>query len=202
MHEFLSLPYDYDALEPFIDAETMKFHHDGHHKAYAEKLNAVLADYDDLKNMPAEELLKNLKEVPEEIRMQVKNFGGGYVNHNFLWSILGKGSEFFGEVTEEIVLKFRSYDKFKEKFSDYANKLFGSGYVWLVVDIDGEIEIMTTQNQDSPLSVGKTPLLTIDMWEHAYYLKHQNRKAEYISDYFNVINWEKVNENYLMAIKK
>jgi superoxide dismutase, Fe-Mn family len=201
MVEFMSLPYEHGSLEPFIDAETMKVHHEGHHKTYADKFNAVLENYDDLKEMSAEELLKNLKNIPEEIRGAVRNFGGGYLNHNFLWSILKKGTEFSGEIAKEIALKFGSYEKFKEQFSDAAVKLFGSGYVWLVLN-SGEIEIVSSQNQDTPLSEGKIPLLTIDLWEHAYYLKHKNKRADYVRDYFNVINWEKVNEIYVNGLKK
>lgn len=195
-----SLPEGFEGLEPYIDAETMKVHHDGHHRTYADKLNATLDNYDDLNQIPAEELLKNLNNVPEKIRTQVRNFGGGFVNHNFLWSILKKDVEFSGEIAKEIVLKFGSYEKFTEQFSDAANKLFGSGYVWLLLN-SGELEITSTQNQDSPLSERKIPLLSIDMWEHAYYLKHQNRKADYIKDYFNIINWGKVDEIYVNALK-
>ncbi|MFA5061058.1 MAG: superoxide dismutase [Candidatus Pacearchaeota archaeon] len=196
------LPYDYDSLEPFIDRETMEVHYRGHHKAYNNKLNEVLEGHEELKELPAEKLLKNLNDLPEEIRESVRDFGGGFVNHNFLWSILKKDVEFSGEIAEEIILKFGSYEKFKERFSDTAMKLFGSGWVWLVTNNLGEIEIITTKNQDTPLSEGKIPLITIDMWEHAYYLKHQNKKANYIKDYFNVINWEKVNEIYLDSINK
>jgi superoxide dismutase, Fe-Mn family len=196
------LPYNYDSLEPFVDRETMKVHYDGHHKNYKDKLNSILEGHEELTELSAEKLLKNLNDLPEEIRESVRNFGGGFVNHNFLWSILKKDVAFSGEIAEEIVLKFGSYDKFKEKFSDSSMKLFGSGWVWLVTNNLGEIEIITTKNQDSPLSQGKIPLITIDMWEHAYYLKHQNKKADYIKDYFNIINWEKVNEIYLDSLKK
>ncbi len=195
------LPYEYDSLEPYIDAETMKIHHDGHHKAYADKFNAALENYDNLNQMTPEEIIKNLNNLPEELQTPVRNFGGGFVNHNFLWSILKKDMEFKGEIAKEITLKFGSYDKFKEKFSDAAMLVFGSGYAWLVLS-SGELEIVTTQNQNSPLSEGKIPLITIDMWEHAYYLKHQNKKANYIKDYFNVINWEKVDELYTNALGK
>ncbi|MFA4960490.1 MAG: superoxide dismutase [Candidatus Pacearchaeota archaeon] len=200
MVELKSLPYEYDSLEPYIDEETMRIHHDGHHKIYADKLNAVLENYDDLKKMFPEELLKNLKNIPEEIRIAIKNFGGGFVNHNFLWSILKKDIKFSGEIAKEIVLKFGSYEKFREQFSESAIKLFGSGYVWLVLN-SGEIEIISTSNQDSPLSEGKIPLLAIDLWEHAYYLKHKNKRADYIKDYFSVINWEKVDEIYMEGLK-
>lgn len=195
------LPYGYDALEPYIDAETMKVHHDGHHKTYAEKLNSTVENYDDLNEMSAEDLLKNINNLPEEIQTPVRNFGGGFVNHNFLWSILKKDVDFSGEIAKEITLKFGSYDKFKEKFSDAAMKVFGSGYAWLVLS-SGELEIVTSQNQNSPLSDGKIPLITIDMWEHAYYLKHQNKKADYIKEYFNVLNWEKINEIYVNELQK
>jgi Fe-Mn family superoxide dismutase len=196
MVEIISLSYEYNSLEPYIDEETMRIHYNGHYKTYADKLTATLEGYDSLKKTHPEELLKNLKNIPEEIRNAVKNFGGGFVNHNFLWSILKKDVKFSGEIAKEIVSKFGSYEKFKEQFSDSANELFGSGWVWLVLN-SGNIEIVSTSNQDTPLSDGKIPLLTIDLWEHAYYLKHKNKRADYVKDYFNVINWDKVNEIYV-----
>ncbi|MDP2947777.1 MAG: superoxide dismutase [Nanoarchaeota archaeon] len=202
MFKIKPLPYEHNSLEPFIDEETMRFHHDGHHKTYADKLNDALENYPELTTKSAEELLRNLDDLPEEIRTNVRNFGGGFANHNFLWDILKKDVRFDGEIAKEIVLKFGSYEKFKEEFSANANKLFGSGYVWLILNTDGRIEITSTSNQDSPLSVSKTPLLTIDMWEHAYYLKHKNKKADYINDYFNVINWEKVDGIYREVVNK
>lgn len=195
------LSYSYDSLEPFVDKETMKVHYEGHHKAYMNKLNEILEGQEELKELTAEKLLRNLNDLPEEIRESVRNFGGGFVNHNFLWSILKKDVGFSGEIAEEIVLKFGSYEKFREKFSETAMKLFGSGWVWLVTNNLGEIEITTTKNQDTPILDGKIPLIAIDMWEHAYYLKHQNRKADYISGCFNILNWKKVNEIYLDSIK-
>ena len=201
MYELLPLPYEYSSLEPYIDEETMKVHHDGHHQAYTDKLNAALENHKNLMKMPAEKLLRDLSKIPDEIRTAVRNFGGGYVNHNFLWSILKKGVSFSGEISQEIVLKFGSYEKFKEDFTAAANALFGSGYAWLVVNKSGALEITTTPNQDTPISEGEIPLITVDMWEHAYYLKHKNKKADYIKDYFNVLNWDKINEIYLKAVK-
>lgn len=200
-YELLPLPFDYGALEPYIDEKTMRVHHDGHHQTYTDKLNSSLSKYPELQKKTAEELIDALDSLPEEVQASVKNFGGGFVNHNFLWQILKKEVSPQGEILKEIEKKFGSFDKFKEDFSEHAMKLFGSGYTWLVLD-GNDLEIINLPNQDSPLSVGKIPLLTIDMWEHAYYLKHQNKKANYINDFFNVINWEKVNEIYLNSLTK
>jgi len=193
--ELPKLEYTYNSLEPFIDETTMKVHHDKHHQAYTDKLNAALEKHPELKIRSTEELLKNLKQVPEDIRTAVRNNGGGYVNHDFFWKILKKDVKIKGKIKQEIEKKFGSFDKFKEEFTNASLGLFGSGWVWLVLN-NGKLEIMTTSNQDSPISEGKIPLLTIDVWEHAYYLKYQNRRADYISAFFNVINWEGVEENY------
>lgn len=198
--ELKSLPYAYNSLEPFIDETTMKIHHDKHHQTYTDKLNEALKDYPDLQKKKAEELLKNLNSVPEKIRQAVINHGGGYVNHNFFWEILKKDVKLSGEVEKAIIKKFGSFDKFKEEFSKSAVGLFGSGWCWLVTN-KGELEIITTPNQNSPLSIGKIPLLTIDVWEHSYYLKYQNKRADYVSAFWNVVNWNKVNENYKEAKK-
>ncbi|OIN86729.1 MAG: superoxide dismutase [Candidatus Aenigmarchaeota archaeon CG1_02_38_14] len=191
-----NLPYTYNALEPFIDEQTMKIHHTKHHQTYVDKLNAALEIHKELKSIPIEDLLKNPDKIPEDIRTAVINHGGGHANHSFFWPILKKGVKPKGEILQAIENKFGSWQKFKEQFSDAAAKLFGSGWAWLVVNRK-ELEIITTKNQDSPLTLGKKPLLCIDVWEHAYYVKFQNRRSEYIEAFFNVVNWDKVNEHYL-----
>jgi Fe-Mn family superoxide dismutase len=193
-----ALPYAYDALEPFFDAKTMEIHHTKHHQTYVDKLNAALEGNESLQKASAEDLLKDLNSVPENIRTAVRNHGGGHANHSFWWQMLRKDVRYSGEIAKAIDSKFGSYDEFKDKFSETAALLFGSGWTWLVFS-NGELEIMTTPNQDSPLSQGKTPILGIDVWEHAYYLKYQNRRPDYINAFFNVINWEQVNEYFKVA---
>lgn len=197
MHELPDLPYGYDALEPHIDAKTMEIHHGKHHAGYVNKLNAAL-EGKDLQGKSVVELLQNLDAVPEEIRTAVRNNGGGHANHSFWWPLLKKDVEFSGEIVEEINKKFGSFDKFKEEFSNAAKTRFGSGWAWLVWN-GSELEIMSTANQDSPLSKGKTPILGIDVWEHAYYLKYNNRRPDYVEAFFSVINWDQVNENFRKA---
>lgn len=194
-----NLPYLYSALEPFIDAKTMEIHHTKHHQAYIDKLNKALEKYPELQKKTAEQLIKNLDSIPEEIRIAVKNNGGGHVNHGFFWLILKKGIKPEGEIIDAIKKNFSSFEKFKEEFSTKAVSLFGSGWCWLVLNKEKKLEIITTANQDSPLSQGKTPLIAIDVWEHAYYLKYQNRRQEYIDAFWNVINWQTVNQNFLKA---
>lgn len=194
-HSLPTLPYAYDALEPYIDARTMEIHHTKHHQTYVDKLNAALDGHEDLQQKSVEDLVKDLNSVPDNIRTAVRNHGGGHVNHSFFWPVMGKGVDFSGDIAEAVKAKFGSYDKFKEGFSTAAALLFGSGWAWLVLN-NGELEIATTPNQDSPLSQGRTPVLGLDVWEHAYYLKYQNRRPEYIDAFFNVINWEKVNEHF------
>jgi len=198
--ELPQLEYDYDSLEPFIDEQTMKFHHDKHHQTYTDKLNAALEKHPEINVKDAEELLKNLNEIPEDIRIIVRNHGGGYVNHAFFWKVLKTNTKISGKIKREIEKKFGSFDKFKEDFTNASLGLFGSGWVWLVVS-NKKLEIVSTSNQDSPLSFGKIPLLVIDLWEHAYYLKYQNRRQEYVNAFFNVVNWERVEENFVNAIK-
>lgn len=195
-----ALSYAYDALEPYIDEQTMRIHHTKHHQTYIDKLNAALEDHRDLQELSAEELLKDLNAIPETIRTAVRNHGGGHANHSFFWPLLRKGVDFGGDVADALKSRFGDFDTFKEKFSTAAALLFGSGWAWLVMN-GGALEIMTTPNQDSPLSEGKTPILGLDVWEHAYYLKYQNRRPEYISAFFSVINWEQVDENY-KAVKR
>lgn len=198
--ELLKLEYAYDSLEPVIDEQTMKIHHDKHHQAYLDKLNAALKDESALSEKPIEEILSNLEEVSEEVRQAVTNHGGGFFHHSFFWNILKKDSKFEGKIAEVIEKKFESFEKFKEEFSKAALTIFGSGWAWLVLNEEKELEIIQTKDQDSPLSIGKIPLLTIDVWEHAYYLNYQNKRAEWIENFFKIINWEKVNENYLKTI--
>jgi Fe-Mn family superoxide dismutase len=198
IHKLPALPYAYNALEPYIDEQTMQIHHTKHHQTYVDKLNAALEGYDDLQKKSAEDLLRELNSVPEKIRAAVRNHGGGHANHSFFWPLLWKEVDFRGDVAAAIKAKFGDYDTFKEQFSNAAALLFGSGWAWLVVN-SGELEITTTPNQDSPLSQGHIPILGLDVWEHAYYLKYQNRRPEYINAFFNIINWEKVDENYKAA---
>ncbi|MEJ2155279.1 MAG: superoxide dismutase [Desulfobacteraceae bacterium] len=200
LHTLEPLPYTYDALEPFIDARTMEIHHTKHHQTYIDKLNAALEGHVGLQSRPVQELLKDLSIVPEEIRTAVRNHGGGHANHSFFWPLLKKGVAFQGDVAHAIETTFGGFDKFKADFASAATLLFGSGWAWLVSD-HGHLEIMTTPNQESPLSAGKTPLVGIDVWEHAYYLKYQNRRPEYVEAFFQVINWDQVNEHYRTALK-
>jgi Fe-Mn family superoxide dismutase len=189
------IEYAYDALEPFIDARTMEIHHTKHHQTYVDKLNAAVKGNAALEALAVEQLVRDLNQVPETIRTAVRNHGGGHANHSFFWPTLKKGVKAVGPAVDAITKKFGSFDKFKEEFSTAAALLFGSGWAWLVVS-RGELEIATTPNQDSPLSQGKTPILGIDVWEHAYYLSYQNRRPDYIAAFFNVINWDKVNEHF------
>jgi superoxide dismutase, Fe-Mn family len=193
-----NLPYGYDALEPFIDAQTMTIHHTKHHQTYVDKLNAAVASHPDLSAKPVEQLVRELTTVPESIRTAVRNHGGGHANHAFFWQTLKKDVKFAGPAADAITKKFGGFDQFKEQFSTAAANVFGSGWAWLVVS-GGLLEIVGTPNQDSPLTAGKTPILGLDVWEHAYYLKYQNRRPEYIAAYFNIINWEKVNEYFSSA---
>ena len=200
-HTLPQLPYSYDALEPYIDAETMKIHHTKHHQTYVDKLNAALESHPEWKGKPVEELMRNLNSVPQDIRNAVRNHGGGHSNHSFFWPILKKEVKPEGKILNAINAKFGSFDKFKEQFSNTSVGLFGSGWAWLVTN-KGQLELATTSNQDSPLAEGKVPILGIDVWEHAYYLKYQNRRAEYVQAFFNVINWKKVSELYEKSMKK
>ena len=197
-HSLPSLGYDYDALEPYIDAKTMEIHYTKHHQTYVDKLNAALEGHGDLASLSVDRLISDLSQVPEDIRTAVRNHGGGHSNHSFFWPLLKKGVALEGNVKELIDRDFGGFDKFKEAFSSKAALLFGSGWTWLTYD-QGKLSIVATPNQDSPLSQGKTPILGIDVWEHAYYLKYQNRRPEYISAFFDIINWAKVNENLVNA---
>ena len=191
------LEYEYNALEPYIDEQTMRIHHSKHHQAYTDNFNKAIENTD-LKDKEPEDIIKNLNKVPESIRTAVRNHGGGYVNHKLFWQILKKDVKIKGEIEKAILKKFGSFDKFKEEFSNAAMTQFGSGWAWLIVN-KGQLEIVKTPNQDSPLTDGKTPILCIDIWEHSYYLLYKQNRAEYIKNFFNVINWDRVNELYLKA---
>ena len=194
------LPYAYDALEPHIDKETMNIHHTKHHNTYVTKLNEAVAGKQDLESKSVEELVANLDAVPENIRTAVRNNGGGHANHSLFWKLLSPngGGAPTGELAEAINSKFGSFDQFKEDFAAAAAGRFGSGWAWLVVN-NGELEITSTPNQDSPLSEGKTPVLGLDVWEHAYYLNYQNRRPDYIKGFWNVVNWDEVARLYSEA---
>lgn len=191
------LPYDYKALEPFIDEATMKLHHDKHHAAYVKNLNDTLVGHDDLLKMDIALLLQNLDQVPEDIRTKVNNNGGGHYNHTLFWKIMApnKDGQPSGKLLEAINQAFSSFDSFKEKFSAAGMGRFGSGWVWLIVK-GGKLEITDTSNQDSPIMEGITPILGLDVWEHAYYLKYQNRRAEYIEAWWNIVNWEELEKRF------
>lgn len=201
-HELAPLPYDYSALEPYIDTLTMQLHHDKHHAAYLANLNKAIAGTE-FESMPVEELLAQIERVPESIRTTVRNNGGGYVNHNLFWTIMGPngGGAPGGALAAAIDQAFGSFDAFKEKLSTAAIGRFGSGWAWLVVKPDGSLDVYSTANQDSPLMTGDTPVLGLDVWEHAYYLKYQNRRPEYVANFFNVINWAQVAEYFAAARK-
>ena len=198
-HTLPPLPYEYNALEPHVDEQTMRIHHGKHHQTYVDKLNAALQNHPELQQKTVEELILNPKTLPKKAKKSILNHGGGHLNHSFFWTVLKKdGGQPTGEIAEAINKKFKSYDKFKEKLSAVAMGTFGSGWTWLVLD-KGKLKIVSTPNQDIPQSKKQTPLLVIDLWEHAYYLKYQNRRAEYVAAFWNIINWEKVNENFVKA---
>ncbi len=197
MYTLPNLPYEYDALEPVIDAETMKLHHTKHHQTYIDKLNVALESHPDLAAKTVEELISNLEAIPEAIRMAVRNHGGGHANHSLFWTLMapvGSANYEGTSATKLIDENFGSLDEFKKQFSEQALSIFGSGWVWLVKGPDGQIAITKTSNQDSPLSTGAKPLLGLDVWEHAYYLKYQNRRADYLTAWFTIINWTRVSE--------
>ena len=192
------LDYPYDALEPHIDKMTMEIHHTKHHQTYVDNLNKAVEGYKEYQEMDIKELIAKLNSLPEEIKTAVRNNGGGHLNHSIFWKIMSPngGGEPVGEVAKKIDEDLGGFDKFKEKFKKAALGRFGSGWAWLVVNKDGKFEIVSTPNQDNPVSEGKEPLLGIDVWEHAYYLKYQNRRADYIDAWFNVVDWNKVEERY------
>ena len=190
------LPYPSDALEPHIDKTTMEIHHDKHHGTYVNNLNKALESAPDLQNKSIEEILTNFNSVPEQIKTAVRNNGGGHANHSLFWNLLSAkgGGAPTGDIEGVITSNFGSFDSFKEKFAAAATGRFGSGWAWLVKDGSGKFEITSTANQDSPLMEGKKPILGLDVWEHAYYLKYQNRRPEYIAAWWNVVNWDEVNQ--------
>ena len=201
MFSLPNLPYDYKSLEPYIDEQTMRIHHDKHHAGYVTNLNKVLESQDNLLSKDIQELMRNLNLVPENIRTTVRNNGGGHANHSLFWSVLGpgKGGEPNGELGNAIKGTFNSFTNFQEIFSKTALTRFGSGWAWLVVDTKS-LSVVSTANQDTPLSEGKTPILGLDVWEHAYYLKYKNRRADYITAWWNIVNWEEVQKRFEQAV--
>jgi superoxide dismutase, Fe-Mn family len=196
-YELPPLPYPFDALEPHIDAQTMEIHHDKHHQAYITNANNALKDYPQLAAKPVEELIADLSVVPEAIRTTVRNNAGGHANHSFFWLILGpNGGAPKGRLADAITSTFGSFDQFKEKFQAAGAGRFGSGWAWLVINKAGSLEITSTPNQDSPIMEGLRPVLGVDVWEHSYYLKYQNRRPEYLKAVWNVINWDTVGKNF------
>jgi Fe-Mn family superoxide dismutase len=198
------LGYAYDALEPFIDAQTMEIHHDKHHATYVNKLNEAVATHADLQKQSVEQLLTNLNKVPAVVRTAVRNHGGGHYNHSLLWSSLKKDGAHAptGELEKAINRAWSNFDAFQSKFDAAASSVFGSGWAWLATKKGGLLSIVASANQDSPLSQGMTPLFGIDVWEHAYYLKYQNRRAEYVSAFAKVVDWDVVSARYRHAIEK
>ncbi|WP_243122298.1 superoxide dismutase [Clostridium thermarum] len=192
------LPYSYDALEPYIDTQTMKLHHDGHHAAYVAKLNEAVNKYPELKTKTVEELLMNLDKLPQDIREAVRNNGGGHYNHSLFWNFMGKNKAKAptGKLRSDIDKTFGSFEDFKKAFKEAALNRFGSGWAWLIKDKDGALKIVSTPNQDSPIMEGITPILGLDVWEHAYYLKYQNKRGDYIDAWWNVVNWDDISKNY------
>jgi superoxide dismutase, Fe-Mn family len=193
-YEVPALPYDYAALEPHIDEQTMRIHHDKHHAAYVTNLNNALANSPDLAKLPVEQLIQQLDKVPESARTAVRNNGGGHANHSFFWQIMGPnaGGAPTGELAEAINSTFGSFDQFKQQFAAAGASRFGSGWAWLSVEPGGKLRIESTPNQDSPLMEGRTPILGVDVWEHAYYLKYQNRRPDYMAAWWNTVNWPAV----------
>ena len=192
------LPYDFGALEPHIDAKTMEIHHDKHHAAYVNNLNAALKDHPDHQGRRVDQLIANLNALPEGIRTAVRNNGGGHANHSFFWQIIGPGGggEPKGALAQAITSELGGFAAFKEAFAKAAATRFGSGWAWLVKGKDGKLAVTSTANQDSPIMEGQTPILGIDVWEHAYYLKYQNRRPDYVTAFWNVINWDEVGRRY------
>jgi Fe-Mn family superoxide dismutase len=201
-HSVSPLPYAYNALEPHIDEQTMKLHHDKHHQTYVDNLNKALEKHPQLASKSVEELLSEINGVPEDIRPVVRNHGGGHANHELFWKGMapGKGGEPKGALGDAIKAAFGDFKTFKDKFNDAGAKRFGSGWAWLLLS-GGKLAIESTANQDSPLMEGKTPLLGNDVWEHAYYLKYQNKRADYLAAWWNVVNWDEVSKRFESARK-
>jgi len=201
-YELPPLPYDYAALEPYIDEATMKLHHDKHHQAYVTNLNGAVEKHPELGKKSPEELLKDLGSVPEDVRTTVRNNGGGHVNHSMLWQIMKPkgGGEPTGAIADQIKADFGSFEDLKKQFNEAATKQFGSGWGWLIF-VGGKLKVVTTANQDNPISQGNYPVLGNDVWEHAYYLKYQNKRADYLAAWWNVVNWDEVNKRFAAAKK-
>ena len=199
-YQLPALPYAFDALEPHIDAKTMEIHHDKHHATYVNKLNEATASHPDLQAKPVEDLLRGFDQIPEQIRGAVKNHGGGHANHSLFWQVMGPGGGGApsGEFADAIQQAFGSFESFKEKLTNAAANQFGSGWGWLVVS-GGKLDVIARPNQDSPLMEGKTPVLGVDVWEHAYYLRYQNRRPDYLAAWWNTINWPEVAKRYSAA---
>jgi len=196
--ELPPLPYDYSALEPYIDTQTMQIHHDKHHQTYVTNVNNALQGQDQLASMSVDDLLRNINQVPESIRTAVRNSVGGHSNHSMFWNIMkpNGGGEPTGDLASAIQQAFGSFDAFKTAFNDAGTKRFGSGWAWLVLDSNGKLQVISTANQDSPLMSGLYPVMGNDVWEHAYYLKYQNRRPEYLNAWWNVVNWDEVARRY------
>ena len=196
--ELPPLPYDYSALEPYIDTQTMQLHHDKHHQTYVTNVNNALQGQDQLASMSVDDLLRNINQVPESIRTAVRNNAGGHSNHSMFWNIMkpNGGGEPTGDLASAIQQAFGSFDAFKTAFNDAGTKRFGSGWAWLVLDSSGKLQVISTANQDSPLMDGLYPVMGNDVWEHAYYLKYQNRRPEYLNAWWNVVNWDEVARRY------
>ena len=201
-HEVPPLAYDYAALEPHIDEATMHFHHDKHHQAYVNNLNAAIEKHPELASRSGEDLLRHLDSVPEDVRATVRNNGGGHVNHTMFWQIMKPkgGGEPTGKIAEQIKKDFGSFEDFKKQFNETTAKQFGSGWGWLISE-GGKLKIITTANQDNPLMQGHFPILGNDVWEHAYYLKYQNKRPDYLAAWWNTVNWEEVNKRFELASK-
>jgi superoxide dismutase, Fe-Mn family len=201
-HSLPDLPYAFDALEPHIDEQTMRIHHGKHHQTYVNNLNDALEGHGDLAAMPVEELMRNLDRIPDGIRTKVRNNGGGHANHTLFWEIMSPdgGGEPGDRLGEEISSAFGDFAHFREKVVEAGKGRFGSGWAWLVVGAGGGLEVMDTPNQDTPLMTGQTPILGVDVWEHAYYLKYQNRRPDYLEAWWNVVNWEEVSRRYSQAV--
>ena len=200
--ELTPLPYEYDALEPYIDQETMQFHHGKHYAGYTKNLNRAIAKYPELKDKSAEDLLRGLNTLPNDIRTAVQNNGGGYVNHKMFWEIMSPngGGEPQGKIAAAINESFGNFDGFKDKFNAAGGGRFGSGWVWLVLGKDGKLKVISTANQDSPFLTGDYPIMGNDVWEHAYYLNYQNRRGDYLKAWWNIVNWPEVNRRYEEAV--
>ena len=196
--ELPPLPYDYNALEPYIDTQTMQIHHDKHHQAYVTNLNNALQGQDQLASMSVDDLLRNINQVPDSIRTAVRNNAGGHSNHTMFWNIMkpNGGGQPTGDLASAIQQVFGSFDAFKAALNDAGTKRFGSGWAWLVLDSSGKLQVISTANQDSPLMDGLHPVMGNDVWEHAYYLKYQNRRPEYLNAWWNVVNWDEVARRY------